>query len=72
MSKRHSRYWSADDIAGIKNARGFMVPWWKIAAHYGASVEDVQAAVGEAKSTPVQAATSEFDLWSVDRLDGVL
>ncbi|MCA9009151.1 MAG: hypothetical protein KDB01_05360 [Planctomycetaceae bacterium] len=71
MSKGR-RYYSADDIADIKNARGCMVPWWKIAQHYCDSEDAVKQAVGEATSAPVQASNSEFDLWSVDRLDGVL
>lgn len=72
MSKR---YFSADEIADIKNARGCMVPWPKLAAHFGVSVEDLQVAVGEPawKAEPAMAAAEgKFDLWSLDRLDGVL
>ena len=67
------RYYSADDIADIKNARGCGVPWDRIAGHYGDSVENIQHACGEPawKAEP-QPESEESDLWSVDRLDGVL
>ena len=42
-----SRYFSADDIADIKNARGCNVPWDQIAEHYCVTVEELQNAVGE-------------------------
>lgn len=41
------RYLSGDDIADAKNARGFNVPWDRIASHFGVSVEELQAAMGE-------------------------
>ena len=44
MSKR---YFSADEIADAKNARGFNVPWERIAGHFGVTVAELQAAVGE-------------------------
>ena len=41
-----SRYFSADDMADIKNARGCNVPWARLAEHYCASVEELQIATG--------------------------
>lgn len=72
MSKR---YFSADDIADIKNARGFNVPWDRIAGHYGATVEELQVATGEPQWKPEPAKSDVepvFDLWAADRLEGVL
>ena len=69
------RYYSSDDIADMKNARGFNVPWDRIAGHYGDSVDSIKHACGEPawKAEPVTtAADSEPDLWSVDRLESQL
>ena len=53
MSKR---YFSADDIADAKNARGFNVPWDRIAGHFGCSVDEIKQACGEPawKSEPAE------------------
>lgn len=69
------RYFSADEIADIKNARGFNVPWVRIAGHYSVPIEEVQAAVGEPqwKAEPAKSdAEPVCDLWAADRLNAVL
>jgi hypothetical protein len=68
-----TRYWSTDDLAEIRNARGFNIPWQRIAGHYGVSVEAVQQAVGapQWRSEPVQ--HPEPDLFAgLERLEGQL
>lgn len=74
MSER-KRYFSADEIADIKNARGFNVPWERIAGHYGVPIDEVQAAVGEPqwKAEPAKSdAEPVCDLWAADSLNAVL
>ena len=68
-----SRYFSGDEIADIKNARGCNVPWDRIAGHYRVPEEEVRNAVGEPKwkREPAQQA-AEVNLFASERLDGVL
>lgn len=68
------RYLDADTIADARNAWGCGVPLDKIAGHVGITVSELRAALKlpPLKREPMKAANSEFDLWSVDRLDGVL
>ncbi len=68
MSKP-KRYFSADDLADAKNARGFGVPWERIASHNGVSVDEIKQACGEPawKSEPAKLdAEPGIDLWRVD------
>ena len=72
-----SRYFSANDVADIKNARGCNVPWDRLAGHYRATVEEVQNAVGEPQwqREPVpqdRQQKLDFDLFATDKLDEVL
>ena len=68
------RYYSADDIADMKNARGFNVPWDRIAGHYSDSVDAIKHACGEPawKSEPTQATEPVVDLWRVDEVESQL
>ena len=69
------RYLSGDDIADARNARGFNVPWDRIASHFGVSVEELQAAMGEPqwKAEPAKSdAEPVCDLWAADSLNAVL
>jgi len=72
MSERRT-YLSGDDIKDAKNARGFSVPWERIAAHHGVSVDEMKQACGEPQWKSEPAATSDdFDLFASERLDAVL
>ncbi len=70
-----TRYWPADDIDNMKNAKGFGVSWQRIAAYYGVSVDEIKRAVGEPqfRDAPASQANNEPDLFSgCDRLNEVL
>ena len=61
---------SKEEKADVRNARGFQVPWHKIAAHFGMDVDDLKNQMEEPQwKEPRQA---ELDLWSESRLDAVL
>lgn len=69
------RYFSADEIADIKNARGCNVPWDRLAGHFRVTVEELQAAVGEPqwKPEPVRGdIETGINLWACDRAKEVL
>lgn len=47
-----NRYFSADEIAEARNARGLNVPWNRNAGHCGVTVAELQAAMGEPQWKP--------------------
>jgi|GEM_PF-1671682 len=71
MRRRRTRYFSGDDVADMKNARGFGVSLDRIAAHYGATVDEIKSAVGDPQSEQKQQ-SDELDLWRADELREVL
>ena len=63
MSERRTDL-SGEDIADAKNGRGFNIPWPKLAGHYGLTVAELQAAMGEPQWKPEPAAADNgTDLW---------
>lgn len=68
------RYIDADTLADARNALGCMVPIDVVAAHIGVTVSELRCALGmpQWKREPVQASTSEFDLFRADELDAIL
>jgi len=60
-----SRRLTADEKADIRNARGFQVPWQRLAEHYGIPAEELQRQLAKSEQ-------AELDLFSDELLDGIL
>jgi len=56
---------TAEELADIRNARGFQVPWQRLAEHYGMPVEELQRQLAKSEQ-------AELDLFSDELLDGIL
>lgn len=64
------RQLTADEKADIRNARGFQVPWPRLAEHFGMRAEELQRQMLEQPQWKTPPA--ELDLFSEEKLEGVL